>query len=166
MKKRILGLLLVAAAGLAGCQSSSGGSTGDSGRGEFGKEADPGLAGRGSGSGGSEAMKGDFQTIYFAFDDYSLNSTTKERLRFNGQLLGQHANSKLEIQGNADERGTAEYNLALGKRRAEAAKRYLIDLGVNPSRLATISFGEENPAVRGHNESAWARNRRDDFKLR
>jgi peptidoglycan-associated lipoprotein len=73
---------------------------------------------------------------------------------------------RIEIQGNCDERGTNEYNLALGKRRAEAARQYLIDLGIDSSRISTISFGEENPAVRGSTEAAWAKNRRDDFIVR
>jgi peptidoglycan-associated lipoprotein len=70
------------------------------------------------------------------------------------------------VQGNCDERGTEEYNLALGKRRAEAAKQYLVDLGIPAQRLSTVSFGEENPASPGQGESAWAKNRRVDFILR
>ena len=67
------------------------------------------------------------------------------------------------IEGHCDERGTEEYNIALGERRANSAKKYLINLGVNPSQLSTISFGEEKPADPGHNEEAWAKNRRDEF---
>ncbi len=70
------------------------------------------------------------------------------------------------LRGNCDNRGTNEYNLALGSRRANSARRYLIDLGINASRIDTVSFGEERPAVRGNNEVAWARNRRDNFVVR
>lgn len=67
------------------------------------------------------------------------------------------------IEGQADERGTVEYNLALGERRAQAALRYLVDLGIDADRLTSISYGEERPAVEGHNEAAWSLNRRDEF---
>ena len=70
---------------------------------------------------------------------------------------------QLRLEGHADERGTVEYNLALGERRAEAARAYLIDLGIDPDRMTTISYGEERPAVQGANEAAWSQNRRDEF---
>ena len=108
----------------------------------------------------------EFQTIFFAFDEYSLTGRAKDSLRHNAAVLSQSSGARLEIQGNCDERGTEEYNLALGKRRAEAAQQYLVDLGVEVSQVTTISFGEENPSVRASNETAWARNRRDDFLLR
>ena len=69
----------------------------------------------------------------------------------------------MTIEGHTDERGSAEYNLALGERRANAAKRYLVDLGVSSSQLSTVSFGEDRPAVQGHDESAWRYNRRAEF---
>jgi peptidoglycan-associated lipoprotein len=106
------------------------------------------------------------RTIYFDFDDYSLSSEAKTHLKHNASILGSKGGSRVEIQGNCDERGTAEYNLALGKKRAESARQYLIDLGVDGSRVSTVSFGEENPAVQGSGESSWAMNRRDDFVLR
>jgi len=115
--------------------------------------------------GGSESM-GDLRTIYFEFDDFGLRGRTTQDLKHNASVLRASSGSRVEIQGNCDERGAEEYNLALGKNRAEAARRYLIDLGVAASRLTTISFGEENPVVRGANEAAWAKNRRDDFVLR
>ena len=76
------------------------------------------------------------------------------------------SSSRIEIQGHCDERGSNEYNLALGTRRAESAKRYLVDLGIPGGRVSTVSYGEEQPAVRGHNELAWAKNRRDEFAVR
>ena len=105
-------------------------------------------------------------TVYFDYDDSALRPDAKDGLRRNAEYLRSVANAKVELQGNCDERGTEEYNLALGKRRAESAKQYLADLGISPQRLTTVSFGEENPAVQGSGESAWAKNRRVDFILR
>ena len=84
-------------------------------------------------------------------------------MRSNAKWLGARSGTDARIEGNCDARGSAEYNLALGERRALAAKQYLIDLGVDASRLSTISYGEERPAVRGQTEAAYARNRRDEF---
>ncbi|MBW2282492.1 MAG: peptidoglycan-associated lipoprotein Pal [Deltaproteobacteria bacterium] len=117
-------------------------------------------------SGGAETSLGELRTIYFDFDDFGLRSRAKQDLQHNAGLLSKRSDSRVEIQGNCDERGTEEYNLALGKKRAEAARRYLIDLGVKSSQITTISFGEESPVVRASNEAAWAKNRRDDFVLR
>jgi len=168
--KRILGVAVLAAAAsfAAGCAGTSGGTTSSpDARGDFGSEAGgPGMGSRGSTSGGVANIDGSFRTVYFDFDDYRLSGDAKNALRHNAALLGQAPNARLEIQGNCDERGTAEYNLALGKRRAEASKQYLTDLGIDSSQLTTISFGEENPAVRGSSEAAWAKNRRDEFALR
>ena len=108
----------------------------------------------------------DLETVYFDYDASSLSEKARQLLRHNAAVLKANSGNKLEIQGNCDERGTTEYNLALGKRRAEAAKRYIVDLGIPRSQISTVSFGEENPAVRGSTESAWARNRRGDFVLR
>ena len=105
-------------------------------------------------------------TVYFDYDDSALRPDAKDGLRRNAEYLRSVANAKVELQGNCDERGTEEYNLALGKRRAEAAKQYLADLGISPQRLSTVSFGEENPASPGQGEAAWAKNRRVDFILR
>jgi len=74
--------------------------------------------------------------------------------------------AKVQIEGHCDERGTPEYNLALGQRRADSTKKYLVNLGIDGSRLSTISYGEEKPADPGHNEAAWAKNRRAVFDIR
>lgn len=105
-------------------------------------------------------------TVYFDYDDSALRPDAKDGLRRNAEYLRSVANAKVELQGNCDDRGTEEYNLALGKRRAESAKQYLADLGISPQRLTTVSFGEENPASPGEGEAAWAKNRRVDFILR
>ena len=166
MVKRLLGCVLVGLFAF-GCQSSGSGTapTSDSGGGGgFGPEGD--LPERGSMTGGAETSLGELRAVYFDYDDYGLKPRAKQDLQHNAGLLGKRSDARLEIQGNCDNRGTEEYNLALGKRRAEAARRYLIDLGVKSARITTISFGEENPVVRGTNEAAWAKNRRDDFVLR
>ena len=113
--------------------------------------------------GGDSSM---FRTIYFDFDRSDLRADAREGLQANAGYLKSNSSVQVTIEGNCDERGSNEYNLALGKRRAEAAYKYLVDLGVESSRMTTVSYGEEKPAVEGHNELAWAKNRRDDFKVR
>ena len=103
--------------------------------------------------------------IYFDFDSAVLQVQAKEELQKVGAWLSQNPNKKIRIEGNCDERGSEEYNLALGERRAVAAKNYLVSLGISPENIITISFGEENPADPGHNEVAWAKNRRDEFNI-
>jgi len=105
-------------------------------------------------------------TAYFDYDDSALRPDARGTLRQNADVLRSRPDTKVELQGNCDERGTEEYNLALGKRRAESAKSYLVDLGIAAGRLTTVSFGEENAAVQGSSEAAWAKNRRVDFVLR
>jgi peptidoglycan-associated lipoprotein len=108
---------------------------------------------------------GDIQTIYFDYDSSILNPEAKAALEKAAQWLRQNSTKSLRIEGNCDERGTTEYNLGLGERRALAARRYLISLGVDPERIFTISYGEEKPAIDGHDESTWRFNRRDDFGM-
>lgn len=101
--------------------------------------------------------------IYFDFDKYNLKPEAVQKLDKSAEWLAQNPAVTVRIEGNCDERGTNEYNLALGERRANAAKKYLIKMGVAESRLSTISYGEERPLDPGHDEAAWAKNRRDDF---
>jgi peptidoglycan-associated lipoprotein len=106
-----------------------------------------------------------FEPIYFDFDKSNLKPPAVAKLDQLGDYMSKNSIAKIRIEGNCDERGTNEYNLALGDRRANSAKQYLINLGISADRLSTISYGEERPADPGHNEAAWAKNRRDDFKL-
>ena len=101
--------------------------------------------------------------VYFAFDDYSLNSDSQAQLNVLGSFLKSNSSAVVQIEGHTDERGSVEYNLALGQRRAQSAKNYLVQLGIDASRLPTMSYGEEKPAMEGHDESAWSKNRRDEF---
>ena len=103
------------------------------------------------------------EDIYFEFDKSTLTPAAQDNLLRKADWLRENPEASVTIEGHCDERGTNEYNLALGDRRAESAKDFLIDLGIDPSRLATISYGEERPVDPRHNEEAWAKNRRDHF---
>ncbi len=102
--------------------------------------------------------------VYFAFDSSQIEQDQISRVEHNADFLKENS-VNVRIEGNCDERGSREYNLALGERRAEAAKKYLINLGVAAERLTTVSWGEEKPLVFGQDEQSWAQNRRDDFVL-
>jgi peptidoglycan-associated lipoprotein len=106
-----------------------------------------------------------FRPVYFPFDQASLSEASKRLLGQAGDLMKREPSIKVLIQGNTDERGTEEYNLALGYRRARVVRDYLVSYGVEGSRLKLISYGEEKPAKPGHDESAWAANRRDEFNV-
>jgi peptidoglycan-associated lipoprotein len=101
--------------------------------------------------------------VHFDFDKAVLKPGGEEKLQQLADVLQRHPELAIQIQGNCDERGTEEYNLHLGQRRAFAAKQYLVNLGIDPNRVDTISYGFERPVDPGHNEKAWAANRRDDF---
>jgi peptidoglycan-associated lipoprotein len=101
--------------------------------------------------------------IHFDFDKYDIRPGDAEILKENAVLLMKNLSVKIQIEGHCDERGTVEYNLALGERRANSAKRYLSSLGITADRISTISYGKEKPLDPGHNEEAWAKNRRDHF---
>lgn len=103
--------------------------------------------------------------IFFGFDKFDLNPESTEALNELAALLKTNKDIKVRIEGNCDERGTTEYNLALGDRRAKAALDYLTAQGIDAARLTTISYGKEKPADPGNTEEAWAKNRRDEFIL-
>lgn len=105
------------------------------------------------------------ETIYFAFDSFELSAESRAILSRKADILKQYPALMVQVAGHCDERGTNEYNLALGEKRARAATQYLVMLGVNASQLETISYGEERPADAGHTEAAWAKNRRDEFTV-
>jgi peptidoglycan-associated lipoprotein len=98
--------------------------------------------------------------IHFDFDKYDIRPGDAAILKENAALLKKYTNVKIQVEGHCDERGTVEYNLALGERRANHAKNYLVSLGISPARISTISYGKEKPLDLGHNEEAWAKNRR------
>ena len=103
--------------------------------------------------------------VYFAFDQSTLDDRAKARLQQNAQFLKDRSEFIVTVEGHCDERGTNEYNIALGERRGNAALDYLVELGIPASRFRTISYGEERPDCTDSSESCWAKNRRAHFKL-
>jgi peptidoglycan-associated lipoprotein len=103
--------------------------------------------------------------VHFDFDKFDLTAEARKILADKAAFLNAHANVKVRIEGNCDEKGTTEYNLALGDRRAKAAMDYLVFLGIPADRLTTVSYGKEKPLDPGHNEDAWAKNRRAHFVI-
>ncbi|MCH8026683.1 MAG: peptidoglycan-associated lipoprotein Pal [candidate division Zixibacteria bacterium] len=106
-----------------------------------------------------------FETVYFDFDKSSLRSDSKSGLDSNYDLLMQFPDVMVKIEGHCDERGTVEYNLSLGEKRATSCMDYLVGLGIDASRISTISYGKEKPMDAGHSEAAWGKNRRCEFKI-
>ncbi len=107
----------------------------------------------------------DLQTVYFPYDAATLTKEARNVLKKSYVWLKDHPTASIQIEGNCDERGSVQYNLALGDRRANAVKNYLKNLGVDTSRLSTISYGSERPVADGHDEAAWAKNRRAESSL-
>jgi peptidoglycan-associated lipoprotein len=103
-------------------------------------------------------------SVYFDFDSNEVKGEYQSLIQSEARFMSAHPNAKLRIEGNCDERGSREYNLALGQRRAEAVKKVMTVLGAGDSRIETVSYGEEKPVAQGHDEDAWAKNRRDDFR--
>ena len=124
-------------------------------------------AGTTTGKGAFEQARVDFENtdIFFEYDSFDLTIEAKKILAEKTGFLNSHATIKVRIEGNCDERGTPEYNLALGERRAKAAQDYLVFLGIASERLGTVSYGEEKPLNGGHTEAAWAKNRRTHFAI-
>lgn len=103
------------------------------------------------------------EMVFFEYDSFDLTQDAEEKLRAKAEILRANPSIRLRIEGHADQRGSTEYNLALGQRRAEAVRTFLEGYGIEAGRLATISYGKERPLVEGTEESAWARNRRAEF---
>ncbi|MBP1752105.1 MAG: OmpA/MotB domain protein [Geobacteraceae bacterium] len=105
------------------------------------------------------------KTVYFDFDSYVLSADARDTLKKNAEWILKNKAVKVQVQGHCDERGSAEYNLALGENRAKSVIKYLQALGIQQERLVVLSFGKEKPVDMGHDEAAWAKNRRADFAL-
>ncbi|MCC7441768.1 MAG: peptidoglycan-associated lipoprotein Pal [Bdellovibrionales bacterium] len=119
------------------------------------------TGGNDSDSGGAMGM----ESINFPYDSYTLTAESKMKLDANAQILSDKRSVQIQIEGHCDERGGIQYNLALGEKRANAVRKYLVDKGVKGDRITTISFGEERPLDTGHTEAAWGRNRRANFVI-
>lgn len=137
--------------------------TGDRGAGT----TDTGNTGNQGNTDQGEQIKTDnpleFVTIYFDFDEYSLRDDARSGLKNNYEVMKERNDARIQIEGHCDERGTVEYNLALGEKRARSAMDYLVSLGISKDRISIISYGKERPAAFGSNEDAWAKNRRAEF---
>jgi peptidoglycan-associated lipoprotein len=105
------------------------------------------------------------ETVHYAYDSSTIDSGAKATLKSNAKILKDNAALKIQIEGHCDERGGIQYNIALGERRANAAKAYIVKQGVNADRITTISYGKEKPIDQGHDESAWSKNRRANFRI-
>jgi len=112
-----------------------------------------------------ELKESQFETVYFDFDKYNLRDDGRSSLDHNYNLMKEFPDVMVKIEGHCDERGTVEYNLSLGEKRANSTKDYLVNLGISPDRISTISYGKERPADNGHSEAAWAKNRRAEFRI-
>lgn len=161
------GVVVVAciAMGATGCSSKKKGSELE-GQGAAGM-SDEGLGGAGAGSlalaqsgrlGAGDS--GPLHDVFFDYDSFDLDETARQTLQENAEWLKNHPTTRVEVEGHCDDRGTVEYNLALGAKRAAAAKNYLVDLGIARDRMTTISYGEELPVCQEESEDCWARNRR------
>ena len=127
------------------------------------------LSSTGDGAGGSGMPLaedgGPLKDINFAFDSSSLSAAAQSTLRENAKYLLDNPSALTTVEGHCDERGTNEYNMALGERRSKSSEKYLVGQGIAASRLSSVSYGEEMPLVNEHNEAAWAKNRRVHFRV-
>ena len=174
---RWLGLVVVAAmavllgTGCASKQKNGNLGSGDD-QGALGDEALAGGGGSGSGSlslaqrgQGPNGDSGPLHDVHFDYDSFELDESARQTMQGNAEWLKDHPNVRVEIEGHCDDRGTVEYNLALGAKRAAAVKNYLVALGVARDRLTTISYGEELPLCHEETESCWSENRRAHFAV-
>ena len=113
-----------------------------------------------------EADRARIQTVYFDYDKSDIRSDQRDKVRTNAEIFRTWTEWQVTVEGHCDERGTNEYNLALGERRATAARQALVAEGIDANRITTISYGEEHPSDPGSNEAAWSRNRRAEYKVR
>ena len=152
MKNKYLSLLAASFFAITGCETLGGGSSSDAPGYEYGDSKQANLQAY------LQNEIGD--RVYFETDKHNINSASAFTLESQANWLKSTPGFQIIVEGHCDERGTREYNLALGEKRAQAVKNYLIGLGINPDRVSTISYGKERPAVVGSNDGAWAQNRR------
>ena len=152
MKNKYLSLFFAGILMISGCETIGGSSSGSTPGYEYGDSKQANLQAY------LQNEIGD--RIYFETDKHNISSASAFTLESQANWLKSTPGFQLLIEGHCDERGTREYNLALGEKRAQAVKNYLIGLGINPDRVSTISYGKERPAVVGSNDGAWAQNRR------
>lgn len=157
---RIASVLAVLTLSLAGCSSSQK-SSGDGS--DSGSISDADIAGDIADSDSGRAMG--LQTVNYDYDSSALSAEAKSILNNNANILKDNGSVRIQIEGHTDERGGIQYNIALGERRAKAARSYLISQGVSSGRISVISYGKEKPLDYGHSEDAWYKNRRANFRV-
>jgi peptidoglycan-associated lipoprotein len=123
----------------------------------------PSSSPRGAAMASGAQTSPDARSVYYEFDKSDIKADGLKVIEANAQYLRDHPATKVRIEGNADERGSAEYNLALGQRRAESVQKRMTLLGIQQDRIETVSYGKEKPKAKGHDESAWSQNRRSDI---
>jgi len=159
--------IVIAALALAGCASKKGGGAGagegQQGQGGLGQEGVGGSSLTQFQKTGSLGAGGPLGDIHFDYNDYTVRQQDGDILKTNADWLQKNAATRVQIEGHCDERGSEEYNIALGAKRAQAAKDYLQTLGISADRLSTISYGKELPLCTDHTEDCWQQNRRDHF---
>jgi len=166
----LAGLALILMVGLGGCgkkqqQADIGTSPGSAVSEETVKVPDSDIPVSQPTAEPSDVITGDMglRPVFFDFDKYDITAPGRETLNANARILKDKPAMRLTIEGHCDERGTTQYNLALGEKRARAAMNYLVSLGIDAGRLDIVSYGKERPFAMGHDESAWAQNRRAHF---
>jgi peptidoglycan-associated lipoprotein len=175
LKVMVIMMAAITVLGLAGCKHKpplntnfgAGGGGAGSGNGAGGDSSSTGGL-PGFNQAGTEFVSGSqygLQTIYFDYDSSAIRSDAMATLKSNAENIKKVPGKMIQIAGHCDSRGTQEYNLALGERRALAVRTYLMQVGIPGDRLTTISYGAESPAVPGNGESAWAKNRRAEFNV-
>ncbi len=169
--KRLIGLVMlsmVVVLALTGCRSTQG--EGGAGVQDPNDLIDPALLGGDLPLGertafGQQVLGVTFEPVRFAYDSFQVQDTERAKIKCAADYMSHNPTLTLVAEGNCDERGSHEYNLSLGERRALAVRAYLVGLGIDAGRVQTLSYGEERPANPGHDEAAWAANRRVDFSL-
>ena len=156
--------MMCVALGVAGCSSKKKGVGEGEGAANVGNQGlgDTSLQALQKGELGASSG-GPLHDIHFSYNDYTVQPQDSSVLRDNANWLNAHPQSNVQVEGHCDERGSEEYNIALGAKRAQSAKDYLITLGISPGRISTISYGKELPLCQDHDETCWAQNRRDHF---
>lgn len=163
--------VFIALATLGACSSTDEGAADQSGISGEGVTGQGPLSDIYNGNGSTQpGTEGDFAVnvgdrVFFGYDRYDLSPEARATLEKQAQWVNQYSGVTITVEGHCDERGTREYNLALGERRANSVKNYLVALGVDAGRIQTISYGKERPAVPGSDESSWAQNRRGVTKI-
>lgn len=166
LKRASLLTVLVASLVTVSCKSKPKSEGGGPVGGVEGESLDPAVAAGNTGFDATGSDSGNIpglSTVHFEYDSSTLSTETRRRLAENAEWIKTNSNVTVQIEGHADSRGSVEYNLALGERRAKSVKGYLVSLGIDSKRLTVISYGEEKPLVTGDTEEAHAKNRRANF---